>query len=562
MLDIIDNLDNDMLITLSKKYLLVDLSEREFFDGHTERATSSNGQGKFDDEAIKEIINSYNDKLINVLKNRQYVNINLGHMYNGDISSIASAPKQDVLVRIFDMYENGELNNIANIKEKIAEIKNVSDLSMTKFDEIYPVEIDGKNIEIDSRLLKNIIMYDFKTLDFNKDLKINGLPKNEFCYILRSFIKDNNIQNNFILPEDIKQFVQDILLDKYANTYHFNILTKTSDQYLDDVVLHDDLKNYVYKDLPKDYSDLEKAIYTYIKLCKLLTYDPEFYANNQAGGIARLHEDITRLSTISTHETRVVCYEFAQIYAKFLNDMGLNYDIDRVLDDYGDGHADVKFRAGEFIINADSVTSIIGGDMYNAKINGELEGLKCENKNFSTVKAFKEIYNKVYNDIIRTEDIKESDEGFFYDFLDMFDALCEKEHVSMDKKRQIFEKRCKEIQLPTMDKITYMLTLSKSIFEEEIAKDQFDVTIVSKKEFEGFNIKTLPTMIYSFNNKSFKTHVDETEYMMMDKNGNLQKVYRDTLKHNFETGAIKHISAGVKKRHMIPGIDVGVENVK
>lgn len=562
MVDFIDNPDNDFRKTLSNKYLLVDLSEREFFAKHTKRATSSDSQGMFDDEAIKEIINSHNDKLINILENRQYVNINLGHMYNGDISYIANTSKQDVLLRIMDMYQNGELNNIPNIEQKISDIKNVSDFNLAKFDELYSVEIDGKNYHIDSELLKNIILSDFKTLDFNKDLNINGLNKNEFCFILRSFIKHNNIKYNYILPDDSKRFIQDILNDKYANTYHFNNLTQTHDQFLFDVVLNDDLKNYVYKDMSKNYSDLEKSIFVYIKLCKLLTYDPEFYANNQAGGVARLHEDITRLGTISTQETRVVCYEFTQLYARFLYDMGFNYYIDRVLDDYGDGHVDVKFRAGEYIINADSVTSIIGGDLYNAKINGELEGLKCQNKNINTLKSFQTAYDKVYNDIIKTEDIKESDEGLFYDFLDMFDALCEKEHVSIDKKREIFEKRCKEIQLPTIDKLTYVLTLAKSIFEEEIAKDQFDATIISRKEIDGFNIKTMPTMVYSFNPKSFKTAPEETEYMMMDKNGNMQKVYKETLVQSFSVGAMKHISAGVKNRHKIPGIDVEVTNVK
>ena len=381
-------------------------------------------------------------------------------------------------------------------------------------------------------------------------------------HILKKFIKQNNIKYNYFLSEESKQFVQDILKDKYANTYHFNTLNQTNDQFLSDVVLNEDLKQYVYKDMPKDYTDLEKAIFAYIKLCKLLTYDPEFYANNQAGNIARLHEDITRLGSVSTKEPRVVCYEFTQLYAKFLYDMGMNYYIDRVFDDYGDGHVDVKFKAGEHIITADSVTSIIGGDLYNAKINSELEGLKCENKNFATVKAFEKTYDKVYNDIIRTEDIKESDEGQFYDFLDMFDALCEKEVVSMDKKREIFEKRSKEIQLPTVDKLTYMLKLAKSIFEEEIEKDQFDATIVSKKEFGGFQIKLLPTMVYSFNKKSFKTAIDETEYMMMDKTGKLQKVDKASLIQSFSTGLIKHISAGVNKRHQIPGIDAGVENVK
>lgn len=558
----LDELNADMIHALSKNYLLFDIKQREFFAKHTKKATKSDSAGSFDDEAIQEIINSYFDNFLVVLKNRKLANVNIGHVYNGDISVVCNMPKCDVLDRVFDMYQNGNLSNLTNIDSKIQKLQNIADLSKQQFGDYFNLGIDNKKVQFETNFLKAVILSAGKSIDFaNKTLKISGLTRDEFCYVLKRFIGDNNIQSNYVLSSESKMFIDNIVNDKLANTAHFNRFLHTNDKNLMDVVLNDDLKNYVYSNMPQNYSDLEKAIFVYIKLCKLLTYDPEFYANNQSGMVARQHEDITRLGTISTQETRVVCYEFAQLYSKFLYDLGINYDIDGGFS-YGDGHADVKFRAGEFIVNADSVTSIIGGDMYNAKINGELEGLKCENINSSTLKKFDSAYDRVYNDIIKTEDIKESDEGQFYDFLDMFDALCEKEHVTIDKKTKIYEKRCKEIQLPTMDKMTYMLTLSKAIFEEEISKDQFSATIVSQKEFEGFKIRTMPIIVYAFNSTSFKLYPNQTTYMMMDKNGDLKEVSKQTLLQNFSSGALRHITTGVRNKHKIPGIDTEVENVK
>lgn len=560
-----DYSDNSQLMArLAGKYVLVDSEQREFFHKHIAKSniTTNDSSDSIDDDAIAMIVEQYFAELVLAMQNHSGYNVNIAYLRNGDVEPLGNIRKNIMMDKIVSLYKSGKFQHMADIDEKIENLQKLVDFKSAVFPELFTAEMDGKVIRIDSQVLKNIIL-DHQKYDFSKqEMNVFGFSKAQICYLLKAFVQYNNVKYNFALPPHTQQFIDDILYDKFANTYHFNKIKQTNDNNVLDVVINDDLKKYVFDNMPQNYSDMEKAIYVYIKLCKLLTYDPEFYANNQSGGIARIHEDISRLATISPSETRVVCYEFTQLFAKFLFDLDLNYEVDGGFSYYGDGHANLKFRVGEYIISADSVTSILGGDMYNAKINGELVGLVCNNRNQQTKDNFRKIYDRVYDDIIRSEDIQESDEGLFYDFLDMFDSLCEEEDVSIEKKQSIFEKRCKEIQLPTMDKLSYMLKFSKAIFEEELDKGQFEATIVAKKDIEGYKIKTLPTIVYSFNKQSFKSSPESTEYMMMDNSGVLRKVYRETLEQSFSTGAMRYITAGVQSRHTIPGLNLEGENVR
>lgn len=546
----------DLESEFAKKYLLLDIEQEDFFREHTQKAkVNTNGSyGIFDTIATSEILNNYFNALVRVMQNPKLPAVQLGFAINGDIVPVCNMTKQKFVNQVIKLHAEGRLDGVQDIESKVQMLVSMASLDKVDFAETHTVLIDGQKISFPTHMLVDFILQDHKKFDLqDENLQLFGYDKNIFFYALKTFSAEYQIKYSFLLTDDSKAFLRDVVEDIYANTVHFNRLNQTNDQYLLETQISDDLRAYVFDGMPKDYSTLEKAIYIYIKLCKKLTYDPEFYANNQSGMVARKHEDISRLATITTKQTRVVCYEFAQIYAKFLFELGLNYEIDGGMS-YGDGHADLKFRIDEFVINADSVTQILGGDLYNAKINSELEGIQCDNVHKPTVSRFEDAYDRVYDYIIRTEQTQESDESKFDEFLDMFDALCEKEQVTMQAKRRIFEKRCKEIQLPTMDKITYVLNLAKSIFAKERNKC-FNATIISKKEINGFNISTVPIIIFAFNEEGFKQAPIDTQYMLMDSNGNLEEISKETISQNFQLGVYKHISAGVKDRHTIPGID-------
>lgn len=323
---------------------------------------------------------------------------------------------------------------------------------------------------------------------------------------------------------------------------------------LNRVVLNEKLKNVVLKDMPNNYTDIEKAIYVYIKLCKTLTYDEEFYSNNQQGMIAEIHQDIKKIGSITPENSKIVCYEFAYIYGKFLEDLNVDFLINDKYG-YGNSHSNVTFYEGGFLVKADSVSTIISGDLYNAKINNNLIGLNCSGDD-AKQKEFSNIYLKVYQDIILKEEEKETDQDNIEMFLEEFSEMCETETVTKEQKIKILEKQCEIAQqLPEMEKVSYVLLLSKAIFEQEKTNKQFDVTILSGKVLDGFRLKSTPVLIFSFNNDSFeKSELNTYKVLHGSK---LETIEKETIKNNFEQGIFKHITTGVKQKHVIPGIDDG-----
>ncbi len=347
------------------------------------------------------------------------------------------------------------------------------------------------------------------------------------------------------------------------DTHALGLSKMRNDLYLNSVVLDEGLKQYIFNDMPNDYSLLEKALYVYIKLCKTLTYDEEFYSNNQKGMSALIHQDIKRLNKVNLKNNKIVCYEFSYIFAKFLQELDVDFLINGE-NTYGDNHTFITLSDGKFLLNADPLSGIIGGDLYNAKTNNNLVGLNCQNKDNELLKEFSNLYKKVYQNIIMLEEEKETDQDYYEMFLEQFEELCEQEQVSISQKKDIFENQSKcANSLPDMERITYTLKLARAVFSQEKEQGKFDVAVISRKTLDGIRLKSSPAIILSFNEKTFDKAIDSTTYQLLNKDGILEDIDKATLKNNFSYGAFSHITAGTKKKHFIPGIDnEGDENVK
>lgn len=553
---------DELLKRMKKEFFLFDISKREFFVSHIKKSGDVyNPQYQFDDDAIIEMLKGDMSQILELFKDK-YDRIKMGYVFKGDFVFVGSINKAKLASRINEIYSAGKLNVVVGVKELNDTLMALSDPQKANFGEEYTVAIDDKKLTIKTQELLNFIINDYKNYDFNKIKEINGNNKDEYCYCLKQFIIHSQLLTRYRFSSESYDFMEKIINERVANLTHFNSYEKIIDDNLYRTKLNDELIEFINKDMPQNYTPLQKSIYTYIKLCKVLTYDPEFYANNQSGMIAKEHRQIERLATITPNNSKIVCYEFTQIFAKFLYDLGINYIVDGGMD-YGDSHANLSYRAGDFIVEADSVTSILGGDLFNAKVNNELVGLKCKNKYGETLAKFDQICRHVYEDIIEKEEIKNSDEALFDDFLDMLDSICEKEPVSFEQKMKIFTKQSQNIDLPELERITYLMRLSKAVFAEEAKANKFEVTILCKKVFEGYNIKSKPVLILSFNDKSFKDTPQESKYIMIDENGQLSNLYRETLINAFGYGVFKHITTGVENRHVIPGIsEEEIENVK
>lgn len=425
----------------------------------------------------------------------------------------------------------------------------------------FSVKLNGKikRLNVDDLLLfiiSNYVNYDLK----DDNLSIMGLKKDEFFYCLKKFIFRYELLDDKFIFEPINVFMDKVVKDVYANTTPYFFTQETKDDNLASANINPKLIDYILSEMPKSYSDVEKAIYVYIKLCKTLSYDPEFYASNQRGMIARIHSDIEHLSTITPTSNQIVCYEFTQIYAKILNTLGITYSITG-RSEYGSAHNKLLFSANEFVVSADSVSSIIGGDLFNAKVNRALLGIECRNKNAETKAKFLKTLNLVYDDIIKTEASTEAEECKFEDFLSMFDNWCEAEEIDMETKLRVFEKQTSKIELPKIEKIAYMKRLADAIFEQEIQKGEFNICIISQKVVEGLQIKNMPAIVFSYSPYGLYDATFNIQYKLVDAKGNVSDITQGQIYDRFNSGHFHYITAGTKRKRSIPGINI-MEDIK
>lgn len=553
----------NMYDKMSKEYLLYDVSQRDFLLEHiTKTANVYNPVYTFDDEAIKLILNSDLSKVMQLFKDK-FDRLKIGYIHNGDIINMGMINKSVFVKRVNELYDSGKIDNIDGISFFKDSLNKLANPYKADFGNDYTVAIDDKKLTLKTKEMLDFISNGYKKYDFDSIEEINGVSKNEYFYCLKQFIIHSQLLTRYTFEPDSYVFMKQVVYDDLANTDCFNAYKITLDNNLWNTEINDGLIEYVKKDMPQNYTPIQRTIYTYIKLCKVLTYDPEFYANEQKGMIAKAHSDLARLKTITPQNSKIVCYEFNQIFAKFLSSYGINYVVNGGME-YGDGHANLSYRAGDYIVEADSVTSILGGDLFNAKVNNALIGLKCKNKNKQTVKEFNNIMQMVYEDIIENEEVQNYDEALFDEFLDMLDDLCVKEKVDIEQKIKIYKKQSKDINLPDIEKLTYMLRLSKAIFAEEIDANQFEAVVLSKKSIiDGYNIKSMPTIIFSFNKKSFKTDPDKTTYKTLDEKGQLIDISKESIIKGYNYGFLKNITNGRRDVRTIPGISAEeIENVK
>lgn len=87
--------------------------------------------------------------------------------------------------------------------------------------------------------------------------------------------------------------------------------------FIDEIKVNEKLKNDILGRLPKDYSDLEKAIFIYYELCKKLNYSLDYLVNNDEAQKWLMNiENIEKVDGTTNNE--VVCFTFNTIFAKLL----------------------------------------------------------------------------------------------------------------------------------------------------------------------------------------------------------------------------------------------------
>lgn len=472
-----------------------------------------------------------------------------------DIYGVESINSKSDLVRgLTALEESGQLGELSDTeKERLDEFK---ELTATRaFAEkmhgtTYETEVDGKSVTLP---VDNIITFLNLSLDDLKricttdpDGKIGQLSKPEFAYAASEYLKKNKVTENYVLPDNIEKRIGFLTSGQYIDFSAVNKLMETKDTLYEKVELNPDLHDAIIEKMPEGISGLEKAAYIYAKMCTILTYDNRFMAANQEGEAAEKHKSLDYVSQISPENNEVVCFEFNMIYAKMLYEQGLHFKSEyenMIGEDYGDGHANLEFRDGKFIVQADSVVSILSGDIARAKLGLPLTGFECESPNIRTQKEFQDKVNAMY-ELVQSQE-RENDPWNEYD------SLTENLYpVEFDDKIAILLDRLKSTNLRGIDAMTYALQLRKALFSKQERRDNISVVVLRNNAVNGEGPKLEAGAVIAMNGSNLDDQPSKTSYYYLSSNKELSSITLEDVKSRLNDGTFEYIERNGPK---IPG---------
>jgi len=500
--------------------------------------------------------------------------------FNGDINNFAVSfiiggdtegsiyyKKTTIIKAVEQLILSGQIVLQPDEQQKLDSLKN--SISFEKFLEKhkgnnYNINIDGSKYSIPIEQLVSLMQLPnerFDDLCSNTNKKnINGIPKEYFIYAAFKFFEENKVLEEYLMPDIVNNRYINIGSLQKIDLQAINKHLITTDTKYKNIQIDSDLEHEIISGIPENATDLEKAIYIYIKMCKLLTYDEEYFAVNQKGVATEKHKSTDYVSSITLENNKVVCFEFNLIYSKLLNELGIHFSSDykgMVGEAYGDGHANLEFRADKFLISADSVTSILQGDIMQAKLNQPLVGIKCINKNQQTQQEFKDSLTKIYQLIAQQE--KNLNKNQQVEHIQTLDELLEEyshvtkniKDISLNERLLILINKVNSTGMIGIDSLSYVLQLRKILFTVEQRKNNIGVTIVRNNEpFEEGKV-AMASAIFTLNAQSFEENPDQNVYYCFNPKHELVAITKEELQTRFNDGILEYVA---KDDPRIPGI--------
>ena len=494
-------------------------------------------------------------------------NFAVSYIIGGDTGGLIYYKKSTIIKALEQLISSGQIVLQPDEQQKFDSLKN--SISFEKFLEKhkgnnYNIDIDGNKYSIPTEQLISLMQLpneQFDNLCSSIDIKeINGIPKEYFIYASFKFFKENNAFEEYLMPDVVANRYRDIGSLQKIDLQAINKHLTTTDTKYQNIKIDSSLEHEIISGIPENTTDLEKAIYIYIKMCKLLTYDEEYYAVNQKGVATEKHKSTDYISSVTLENNKVVCFEFNLIYSKLLNQLGIHFSSDyknMVGEAYGAGHANLKFRADKFLVSADSVTSILQGDIMQAKLNQPLVGLKCINKNQQTQQEFKQALTKMYQLVAQQE--KSLSESKQVEHIQTLDELLEEyshmtnniQDISLNERLSILVSKVNSTGMIGIDSLSYVLQLRKILFTEEQRKNNIGVTIVRNNEpFEEGKI-AMASAIFTLNSQSFEENPEFNVYYYFNPNHVLVPITKEELQTGFNDGKLEYVEKGDPR---IPGI--------
>lgn len=486
-------------------------------------------------------------------------------IYNDDFIGNISYSKPQIIKGIDFLIKNRLIRLNLFQKERLKTLKKL--ISFDKFlndmkDEKYKIKVDNNEYLIS---VEDIIKFlltsedEFNKICVNDDIKsINGIKKEHFIYASCCILRKIGIFDNYLVPKKIIKRYDKLKESKIVDIQSVNKYLYVDDVFYRKIKINEQLEKEILNSIPDDFSNLEKAIYIYIKMCKLLTYDDEYFVVNQRGIATYKHKDINYINDITLTNNKIVCFEFVAIYSKLLSNLKINFMTDYggiLRDEYGENHAKLSFRSDKFIVSADSVTSILLGDIMQAKLNQPLRGLICINKNDKTQQEFLVKLKKVY-EFIAKEDNKSINKDIqkvqsFEEIVNEYVKNTKNiKNISIDEKLSILIKKLKSSNLVGIDFYSYLIQLKKILFTEQEKSNNIFVSIIKNNKPNDSNLVAEPCVIIALNKDGFKENQDNI-YYYLDKEGLFIKVNGEEIQSKFNDKSFEYITDNTFE---IPGI--------
>ena len=406
--------------------------------------------------------------------------------------------------------------------------------------------------------LINLSIEDFESLCKDETIKfIDGIPKKHMIYAFAEFINNESILKDYLVSDAVRLKYEAIKSNQLIDLEAINKHLETKDTLFQKIHIDKSLEDAILSGIPVDFNDLEKAIYIYIKMCRIFTYNEEYFTKYFDEDIKRKHKDLSYVDQINLFNNEAVCFEFNIIYAAFLNRLRIKFKSNyKGYDDeiYGEGHVKMEFRWDKFLVRADAVSYMTKSDLTYAKVSQPLIGLVCLNKNKETQEEFEESLNKVYMHILREENVNSKTDiihiPFFEEILNEFFKIFTKlEDIRFEERISIMVRKANNMHLKGVDYFSYLLQLQKMLFTPLERQENIEICMLANN-LDNEDKKSELVAIITINFKGFNNK-DLNLYYILKANGILMPLLKEEIEGLLYVKKLEYIDEFLGR---IPGV--------
>lgn len=406
--------------------------------------------------------------------------------------------------------------------------------------------------------LINLSIEDFESLCKDETIKfIDGIPKKHMIYAFAEFINNVSILKDYLVSDAVRLKYETIKSNQLIDLEAINKHLETKDTLFQKIHIDKSLEDAILSGIPVDFNDLEKAIYIYIKMCRIFTYNEEYFTKYFDEDIKRKHKDLSYVDQINLFNNEAVCFEFNIIYAAFLNKLGIKFKSnymgyhDEV---YGEGHVKMEFRCDKFLVRADAVSYMTKSDLTYAKVSQPLIGLVCLNKNEETQEEFEEALNKVYIHILAEENVNSKTDiihiPFFEEILNEFFKIFTKlKDIRFEERISIMVRKANNMHLKGVDYFSYLLQLQKMLFTPLERQENIEICMLANN-LDNEDKKSELVAIITINFKRFNNK-DLNLYYILNANGILMPLLKEEIEGLLYVKKLEYIDEFLGR---IPGV--------